>query len=577
MLNECKGEKFEEVLGLFSTLVMFKVMKEGDEFNASITEKLVASPTLSGEESKSLLPLAVAHRASLTNLLEKKARLRAKHRQEKDAMDLKKTALHIPAETLDSWSKHSPNTAEYARKFIELTKSFENRWAGGSEWKRITLDGKQIDIPDLNLDRPSPEAGYEIPSSTVKGVFTSAQPSPPADAGQRLNVQQVTVERWQDFLKSFHALSFEERSNLESIGTPQLLKDIGLSLSGHQNLMINANEIKHNNTDEPSLPQGSVSEKVNEYEKMTADMRERLSNAESTFTYRRVDPVQMTIRPFDVEKSSDDLARRSFLEKSEESKNMKKSHVPSITDQPSERNHSGVRGSVAGTASSPQGSVSDPVLDNATSPEETLGNVKEKSDMIIEKLTRITPGGPPSMVEHESSLEERTRKSIMALVKTEGGIESSDSLSDGFATSQIRVPDSVPSTSNLKSTGRETLLERTRQSMSLLPIKPRASRKSLLKQPSKTYPTNPFETPKRAPPRISESSTPPEELFSQDAKYDSVFKSRPRIALSPTQSPSFGCIEDVHESTGELAEEDKVGDEMASSPLARPREKSDRR
>jgi hypothetical protein len=64
---------------------------------------------------------------------------------------------------------------------------------------------------------------------------------------------------------------------------------------------------------------------------------------------------------------------------------------------------------------------------------------------------------------------------------------------------------------------------------------------------SQAFPINQFETPRKVKtsetsrlearlPR-SGSSTPRDELFSDAAAYDSVFKSRPRIALSPALSP----------------------------------------
>jgi hypothetical protein len=100
-----------------------------------------------------------------------------------------------------------------------------------------------------------------------------------------------------------------------------------------------------------------------------------------------------------------------------------------------------------------------------------------------------------------------------------------------------------------------TLVERTRQSMSLLPnpadramlrsSEKRASTKQA--RLSQAFPINQFETPRKV--KASEtsqsertftrsgSSTPRDELFSDAAAYDSVFKSRPRIALSPALSP----------------------------------------
>jgi hypothetical protein len=105
-----------------------------------------------------------------------------------------------------------------------------------------------------------------------------------------------------------------------------------------------------------------------------------------------------------------------------------------------------------------------------------------------------------------------------------------------------------------------TLLERTRRSMSLLPNSvARAGQRSSEKRASskqtrlfQAFPVNQFETSRKV--RTSEtspletkvplsgSSTPRDELFSDAAAYDSVFKSRPRIALSPALSPDKSGI-----------------------------------
>ena len=116
-----------------------------------------------------------------------------------------------------------------------------------------------------------------------------------------------------------------------------------------------------------------------------------------------------------------------------------------------------------------------------------------------------------------------------------------------------------------------TLLERTRQSMSLLPNPAGPghdhSRKSMSKQPrqSQLFPVNQFETPRKRPTMDvslarmdrtrSGSSTPRDHLFSEEADYASVFKSRPKIALSPALSPDrsdFGLNSMLEEDLGDL-------------------------
>jgi hypothetical protein len=127
-----------------------------------------------------------------------------------------------------------------------------------------------------------------------------------------------------------------------------------------------------------------------------------------------------------------------------------------------------------------------------------------------------------------------------------------------------------------------TLAERTRRSMSLLPpVAHEAPRPRRRARPS--FPVNQFVTPRktsahstRSRGEISRASTPQDQLFEEDAEYASVFKSRPRVALSPISSPAVHVSPSFEEENFELDYED--GDESEGcewgdidSPLAAPR------
>jgi hypothetical protein len=79
--------------------------------------------------------------------------------------------------------------------------------------------------------------------------------------------------------------------------------------------------------------------------------------------------------------------------------------------------------------------------------------------------------------------------------------------------------------------------------MSFAPAPPKSKKSSHNRSRTSVYPINQFDTPKK--PRRStigiredeRDITPMESLMSPEAEYDSVFKSRPKIALSPVLSP----------------------------------------
>ena len=122
---------------------------------------------------------------------------------------------------------------------------------------------------------------------------------------------------------------------------------------------------------------------------------------------------------------------------------------------------------------------------------------------------------------------------------------------------------------------RVSLLERTRLSMAAASQAPQPlkSRKSLKIKRESLFPVNQFETPgkPRALPEAKRDATPTEKLFSEEAEYDSVFKSRPRVALSPvafTPEVGDGGSDVSALSEGLEGDDEEVGEEEGSrSPL----------
>ena len=557
MLDECKGEKFEELLAIFSTVVMYKSLQDEEQAKKSVSQKVATAPTLSKADQKSLLPLSIAHRASLTNLLEKKEKSRAKHRHLEHALHA--TEAELQNRVLLALERTGQiDGAEYAKGIAELTKDFDPSWENDPKWRRIVVNGNPIDIPTSLLDQPSLKGQRPITSVAVDDVVTPPQLSLSEDLDKRVKFHQANFKEWQTFGENLHASKEAQQD-----------RGVKISLDGHQDLVTNANEATRTTSDKPSPRRGSVSEKVDEYEKLNKGMRESLCKAELSLGHWRGKPFTLTIRPHDDEEQSGDLIKGNLGETLEGSQPVEKSRNRLSKDPSFELDRGGSQDSTEGSATSRKGLETvepDSTSAIAVSSEERPA-VKEDASKVVAKMrARVALDDPSSPAEHQLSLVERTRKS-MALTKAESGVGSSTTPSKDIPTLPINFTDSMPPP-NFKFTGRETLLERTRQSMSLLPVKSQASRKTL-KKPSKAYPINPFDTPKETHSKKPEFSTPPEELFSQDAKYDSVFKSRPKIALSPTQSPSFGCVEKAHESTGELIKENEREDETASSsPLA---------
>jgi hypothetical protein len=193
----------------------------------------------------------------------------------------------------------------------------------------------------------------------------------------------------------------------------------------------------------------------------------------------------------------------------------------------------------------------------------------------------------PALPSRQPSLADRTRLS-MALKSSDNSRTPEDSPSPTINPDNFPLPPSASATSSPQTT--RSLADRTRQSISSStpiarqrPAQHARSQTSVHQHPNTTPRARRLSfdqlTPSREADEDNESSsankrifTPREQLFDEGVEYDSVFKSRPKVAHSPLMSPSAAEYDDddVEEFSmvGALRDLDDEG-ELGSSPLRR--------
>jgi hypothetical protein len=193
----------------------------------------------------------------------------------------------------------------------------------------------------------------------------------------------------------------------------------------------------------------------------------------------------------------------------------------------------------------------------------------------------------PALPSRQPSLADRTRLS-MALKSSDNYRTPEDSPSPTINPDNFPLPPSATATSSPQTT--RSLADRTRQSISSStpiarqrPAQHTRSQTSVHQHPNTTPRARRLSfdqlTPSREADEDTESSsankrifTPREQLFDEGVEYDSVFKSRPKVAHSPLMSPSAADYDDddVEEFSmvGALRDLDDEG-ELGSSPLRR--------
>ncbi|RJE27010.1 hypothetical protein PHISCL_00595 [Aspergillus sclerotialis] len=199
MLDDCKGEKFDELLAVFSTAVLRKVLTAtSDDGPLNPAIKLYTAKGLTPEEYQLIVPLILAHRVSLGGMGERRARVRGTHEKFSELLDEKKTQL-------ESRSKENPQTAiDESIDTNTLSREIKTNWLGSEEWAETLLNGGSQTSNDGFLELPFSKAWSKANTSSIEGLCTDANHDLLTNLESRVSHQQDRLRRWRDFRNSIH-------------------------------------------------------------------------------------------------------------------------------------------------------------------------------------------------------------------------------------------------------------------------------------------------------------------------------------------------------------------------------------
>ncbi|KAF2113453.1 HAUS augmin-like complex subunit 6 N-terminus-domain-containing protein [Lophiotrema nucula] len=593
MLDECKGDKFFEVLSLFSTAVLKKVLagRRDNPRKQAVTRRLATATTLPTDQQASLLPLAIAHKAALVNVLRRKEEKRNRYAQFATLLDAKLEEINSRNKKCLATPRSKKPTIPQAEA-AAIKKQLQDHWIGNQKWLETMLHGDDAAMEDAFLQKPFKEVWHLIENGRKPqevdpdiGLLENLQ--------SRVEEQRSRLAKWQ----SFHNSLRNGSSKSNTLETRSQVPAKEFKFDNHVDLQLPSTAPDNEPTSQESLRSA--------YQDILSDMDEQLWRASNARYNRSVAPVMQrrgssfshSRSPARRKKSQPECLPKkpsfSATEKppvqtsplKKQSKDRIRSQAPPplpvTTPMDSEatlvanasntvrtevvgdpqRSSLGVSETSVGytsdtlpaadsSPSSPTPQAPDPRSPSPQPPSyfpseppilepPPQSHEEALADQIISSMDTATPS--PTKKQPRMSLLERTRMSMARNSNFPPITESPPSES-------TPLPE-LPNQGGAQLDPRASLLERTRLSMAAMSQNPRQSqqsknekRKSSARQ--SLFPINQFDTPRNRKSiavieeQRSGDRTPKEELFSDDVDYDKVFKSRPRVAQSPIFSPS---------------------------------------
>ena len=587
MLDECRGEKLLEILVMFSTAVLRKVQVEIDRTGAnryfSPAMKVAASPVTDTPQQSPVLPLSIAYKASLKGLLAMKAERRSRCNNFNELLNQKDQHLNERMATCGSVTDPAVNDAEEAN----FGRQLKTNWLGNTKWPSAVLYGDEENVGDAPLKQLFPsiwvavaDGGSLQPETNATGLLASLD--------NRVREQNERLKKWQVFsdevarkvsssheptmqttaselssifnftqhqplqLPRYGSRSFAE--NVFANGMPplsqpyedvvaQMKKDLNSASRSRRRGGYGWTTRSDNKSRVPTIPQASPNS---------------LLQLRPTRASRSPSPDPHTSSNGNVSSPPNRLIPNKPFSPSSFFSPIKHVPQPKPADSPAAN---GVRDisltDVLGlnklklSSSPPRPIQSEPKAATPTINFPSISsNGSEMSDNNEDRPAETAAESEPvnganlRQTNGPLSLADRTRMSMAAAGQPTPPPPPS---STAITMAKAMVESSLANDDTFDR--RATLLERTRQSMAHVQDQQVKSRKSIMpKGPRQSlFPVNQFETPGK--PRADASwvttgngarrdATPTEKLFSGEADMSSIFKSRPRIKLSPVVTPS---------------------------------------
>lgn len=606
MLDDCQGDKFWEFCLGFSSLVVRKVsLDRKAHYGRSVAEKLSTAQVVSASQRESMLPLAIAHKATLSKILDEKRGKRETYGRLFDLLsDEEKELKQRKNKSQEQVRKMQALRSD---KLTTVDKAIEKSWIGSTELKSALIDGDTCAKGD-GLLVESFEKLWPQDSESYLTVSNGAEVGLLQSLTSRATQQGIRLRMWQSYHDRIVASKPVSSRAVQPDSTSQ--KPM-LHFGKHRELSLK-NPVPSND-DQPQLqPARHIS--ASRYDEILTAMREELrknsvNRNESDMRKLSVQPLKrartqpvpprhrsldmdaspgprdghnrspsQTAVPFGPRIGRRGLSQMKSYEKPKVDGQREPIPLKSELFSPLKEN----RRSNTSLASSSS------VLPSPTEEKESLSglSVADGNDLMMERAESSLSGGgressrsdssskkPASKEERTTltdatnaefkvpalpekrqrevnsamrpSLAERTRMSIAFNSYEDVSRLLPDSRAVNSTNAQTNDPEGSP-VSQPSFDRRASLTERTRESISKAPPQqsPKSKKASHNRTRSSIYPVNQFETPRKArsstigiQETAKRDATPIEQLLSPDAEYDSVFKSRPRIALSPVLSP----------------------------------------
>ncbi|KAK3898670.1 HAUS augmin-like complex subunit 6 N-terminus-domain-containing protein [Staphylotrichum tortipilum] len=239
MLDECKGDRVEEVLAVFSAAVVRKVVAEGRVGGGGyppLAQGLALENRGYAGDRGELAALVLVHRMALRKVLEDKNAARGRYKGFSELLDQKEKDIAKRREAVEVVKRSGRGQAVSDAELREILQTVRNNWAGDERWMEALLYGDSKSHKDGVLSAPYDRVWRRVQSGrlaeledTSSGLLEQLE--------HRVQGQRERLKKWQGFRQRV----FGKTGSAPATKRPEPQaepKGIDLRFTGHDKLRL---------------------------------------------------------------------------------------------------------------------------------------------------------------------------------------------------------------------------------------------------------------------------------------------------------------------------------------------------
>ena len=285
MLDECKGERLAEVLAVFSSAVLKKLVAEqqlNDPSHPALAQTLALEHRGYTGERAELNCLILAHKVSLHRVLDTKNAARAQYKDFSDLLRLKEQTIARRREHIEAAMENKGVDKEISDDLkLDLWRTVRNNWSGNERWMEALLYGDSHGKKDGLLSAPFDRVWRRVQSGRLSELEDKSG-GLLEQLNCRVQSQRSRLERWQSFRREmFGGVNLDVADkNAKSRPTE---RGIDLGFRAHENLHLGRLSPKKLALAKPSELHGEYQELVHDLEATLAGLSQNNAQIPSFF------------------------------------------------------------------------------------------------------------------------------------------------------------------------------------------------------------------------------------------------------------------------------------------------------